>query len=85
MSIFLIEFAQLIIRYLYTLDLTNKSWDVHLYCALMACGVRSIAVKSSEVNTEKGLKTRHFRELEVLFRLSDFLVSWYLLPGEKIG
>jgi len=29
------------------------------------CGVRSIAVKSTELNTEKGLKIRHFRGLEV--------------------
>ena len=70
-------------------ELCSSSLDTieELYSssATDTCGVRSIAVKSSEVNTEKGLKTRHFRQLEVLFRLSDFLGSWYLLPGEKIG
>lgn len=29
--------------------------------------VRSIAVKSTELNTEKGLKIKHFRELGVRF------------------
>ena len=43
--------------------------------------VRSLDVKSTEVNTEKGLKTRHFRELGVLFRLSDFFVLGCLQPG----
>ena len=38
------------------------------------CGVRSIVVKSTELNTEKGLKIKHFREMEVFFRLSDFCV-----------
>lgn len=37
-----------------------------------SCGVRSIDVESTELNTEKGLKIKHFRELEVFFRLSDF-------------
>ena len=49
------------------------------------CGVRSVDVKSTEVNTEKGLKTRHFRELGVLFRLSDFFVLGCLQPGEIEG
>jgi len=31
------------------------------------CRVRSVDVKSTEVNTEKGLKTRRFRELGVRF------------------
>lgn len=31
------------------------------------CGVRSLDVKSTEVNTKKVLKTRHFRELGVRF------------------
>lgn len=38
------------------------------------CGVRSLDVKSTEVNTEKGLKARHFRELRVRFS-SAFLNS----------
>lgn len=47
--------------------------------------MRSLDVKSTEVNTEKGLKTRHFRELGVLFQLSDFFVLERLLPGEIEG
>ena len=43
--------------------------------------VRSIAVKSTELNTEKGLKIKDFRELEVFFRLSDFFVLGCLQPG----
>lgn len=39
---------------------------------IVPCGVRSIDVESTELNTEKGLKIKHFRELEVFFRLSDF-------------
>ena len=35
------------------------------------CGVRSIAVKSTELNTEKGLKIKHSRELGM--RLSSAL------------
>lgn len=34
---------------------------------LGTCGVRSLDVKSTEVNTKKILKTRHFRELGVRF------------------
>ncbi len=45
------------------------------------CRVRSLDVKNTKVNTEKGLKTRHFRELGVLFRLSDFFVLGCLQPG----
>lgn len=47
--------------------------------------VRSIAVKSTEVNTEKGLKTRRFRELGVLFRLSDFFILGCLQQREIKG
>ena len=50
-----------------------------------AFGMRSLDVKSTEVNTKKVLKTRHFRELGVLFRLSDFFVSRCLLPGKSKG
>jgi len=39
----------------------------HQNQASEACGVRSIAVKSTELNTEKDLKIRHFRELGVRF------------------
>jgi hypothetical protein len=53
--------------------------------ALYARRVRSLDVKSTEVNTEKGLKTRHFRELGVLFRLSDFFVLGCLQPGRNEG
>ena len=38
--------------------------------------MRSLDVKNTEVNTEKDLKTRRFRELGVLFRLSDFLLGF---------
>lgn len=47
--------------------------------------MRSIAVKSTEMNTEKSVKTRHFRELEVFFRLSDFFVMGDLLPRKIEG
>lgn len=50
-----------------------------------SCGVRSVDVKSTEVNTEKGLKTRHFRELEVFFRLSDFFILQGCCLGENEG
>jgi len=33
----------------------------HSFCPLKPCGVRSLDVKSTEVNTEKGLKTRHLQ------------------------
>lgn len=33
----------------------------------------SIDVKGTELNAEKGLKIKHFRELEVFFRLSEIL------------
>lgn len=39
----------------------------HRLKRLVPCGVRSIAVKSTELNTEKGLKIKHFRELGVRF------------------
>ena len=59
--------------------------DVCSYVSDNTCRVRSLDVKSTEVNTEKGLKTRHFRELGVLFQLSDFFVLERLLPGEIEG
>lgn len=46
--------------------------------------MRSIAVKSTEVNTEKGLKTRRFRELGVLFRLSDFFIVHTVVKGDTL-
>ena len=50
-----------------------------------ACGGGSIAVKGTEVNRVNSLKIKHFRELEVFFRLSDFFVLGDLLPGEIEG
>ena len=47
--------------------------------------VRSIAVKSTELNTEKGFKIKDFRELEVFFRLSDFLILQGCCFGENEG
>ena len=47
--------------------------------------VRSIAVKSTELNTEKGLKIKDFRELEVFFRLSDFFILQGCCFGENEG
>ena len=35
----------------------NKSWDVHLYCALMACGDGRVATKANYVEI---LNFRHF-------------------------
>ncbi len=55
-----------------------KEWGFEIVGKVMveySCEDGSIYVKSTEVNTENGLKTRHFRELGVLFRLSDFFVS----------
>jgi len=39
--------------------------------------VRSVDVKSTEVNTEKSLKTRHFRAIGILF--------WWLPNGRFIS
>lgn len=47
--------------------------------------MRNIAVKSIEVNIEKGLKTRHFRELGVLFWFLDCFISVCLLSGKIKG
>ena len=52
---------------------------------LDTCRVRSIAVKSTELNTEKGLKIKDFRELEVFFRLSDFFILQGCCFGENEG
>ena len=57
----------------------------HQSGAIKPCGDGSFDVKSTELNTEKGLKTRHFRELEVFFRLSDFFVFGGCCPGENEG
>jgi len=57
----------------------------HCLYLLDARRVRSLDVKSTEVNTEKGLKTRHFRELGVLFRLSDFFVLGIWQPNKTEG
>ena len=48
----------------YTSDETEK---LCLHSSSDTCRVRSLDVKSTEVNTEKGLKTRCFRELGVRF------------------
>lgn len=37
------------------------------------CGDGGIAVKGTEVNRVNSLKIKHFRELEVFFRLSEIL------------
>ncbi len=47
--------------------------------------MRSVDVKSTELNTEKGLKTRHFRELEMCFRFSLLGMRRVLLPGRNEG
>lgn len=31
-------------------DLTNKSWEVHLYCTLMACGDGMFVGEKSSIN-----------------------------------
>ena len=49
------------------------------------CGVRSVDVKSTEVNTEKGLKTRHFRELGVRFSSALLNAKRTLLCYENKG
>ena len=51
---------------------------------IRTCGVRSVDVKSTEVNAEKGLKTRRFQEL-VFFLLLDFFVYGLLLPSKIEG
>lgn len=41
----------------------HQGWNpfqVHQVSTHGACGVRCLDVKSTEVNTKKGLKTRHF-------------------------
>ena len=38
-----------------------------MFCECGICGDGSFDVKSTEVNTEKGLKTRRFREFGVHF------------------
>ena len=37
-SCFILQVRQGTVASFLNPDLTNKSWDVHLYCALMACG-----------------------------------------------
>lgn len=50
-----------------------------------ACGVRSLDVKSTEVNTKKILKTRHFRELGVRFSSTLLNAKRTLLCYENKG
>lgn len=45
----------------------------------------SIDVKGTEVNSEKGLKIKHFREMEIFFRLSDFCVLGVWELGKSEG
>lgn len=42
-------------------------------------------VKGTELNTEKGLKIKHFRELEAFFRLSDFFALVIPKPEKTEG
>lgn len=52
---------------------TDEAKSMCSYHSNDTCGVSSIAVKGTEVNSVNGLKIKHFRELEVFFRLSEIL------------
>lgn len=45
----------------------HEAEDMCFNCGDHTCGVRSLDVKSTELNTEKGLKIRHFRANGILF------------------
>ena len=46
---------------------------IFTYSLSISCGDGMFDVKGTELNAEKGLKIKHFRELEVFFRLSEIL------------
>lgn len=48
-------------------------------------GVYSFDIKSTELNTKKGLKIKLFRKLEVFFRPSNFCVFRGYDLGENEG
>lgn len=53
--------------------LNNNAKIGNLSGAVLSCGISNIAVEGTELNIEKGLKIKHFRELKERFPYTNIV------------